>query len=209
MHIIAIGQQKGGVGKSSLAINLACQAVAARAIAAVVDMDAEQGTAARWGKRRSEPAPSVVTADARTLINELARLRGAGAKWAFLDLPGRSAPVATAGMRAAEFVLIPCRPVDVDIEASITTVQGIVRSGKAYAYLMNIVPQGSTVRAKKVLKALEDAGHPACPIIIGQKVEVPDAIAKGKGINEVGAKGAASQEFAELFAWLKEQVKDV
>ena len=209
MHIIAIGQQKGGVGKSSLAINLACQAVAARAIAAVVDMDAEQGTAARWGKRRSEPAPSVVTADARTLINELARLRGAGAKWAFLDLPGRSAPVATAGMRAAEFVLIPCRPVDVDIEASITTVQGIVRSGKAYAYLMNIVPQGSTVRAKKVLKALEDAGHPTCPIIIGQKAEVPDAIARGKGINEVSAAVAVSKDFAELFAWLNEQVRTI
>ena len=209
MHIIAIGQQKGGVGKSSLAINLACQAVAAGKMAAVVDMDAEQGTAARWGNRRSEPAPSVVTADARTLMSELAKLRGSGAQWAFLDLPGRAAPIATAGMKAAEFVLIPCRPVDVDIEASITTVQGIVRSGKAYAYLMNIVPQGSTVRAKKVLKALEDAGHPTCPVIIGQKAEVPDAIARGKGINEVGAKGAASKDFAELFVWLNSQVRTV
>ena len=112
-------------------------------------------------------------------------------------------------MKAAEFVLIPCRPVDVDIEASITTVQGVVRSGKPYAYLMNIVPQGSAVRAKKVLKALEDAGHPVCPIIIGQRAEVPDAIARGKGINEVSAKGAAAKDFAELFAWLNEQVKGI
>jgi chromosome partitioning protein len=209
MHIIAIGQQKGGVGKSSLAINLACQAVAGGKVAAVVDMDAEQGTTARWGKRRSEAEPLVIAADARTLGDALAKLRGAGAMWAFLDLPGRSAPIATAGMRAAEFVLIPCRPVDVDIEASITTVQGIVRSGKAYAYLMNIVPQGSAGRAKKVLKALEDAGHPTCPVIIGQKADVPDAIAGGKGINEVSGKGAASKDFAELFAWLNEQVRRV
>jgi chromosome partitioning protein len=146
MHIIAIGQQKGGVGKSSLAINLACQAVASGKMGAVVDMDAEQGTTARWGKRRSPAEPLVIMADARTLSNELAKLPSAGAEWAFLDLPGRSAPIATAGMRAADFVLIPCRPVDVDIEASITTVQGIVRAGKAYAYLMNIVPQGSAAR---------------------------------------------------------------
>jgi chromosome partitioning protein len=204
MHIIAIGQQKGGVGKSSLAINLACQAVAAGELAAVVDMDAEQGTAARWGVRRSDPAPRVVTADARTLTTELAMLKGMGTKWVLLDLPGRSAPIATAGMKAAEFVLIPCRPVDVDIEASITTVQGIVRSGKAYAYLMNIVPQGSTVRARKVLKALEDAGHPTCPVIIGQKAEVPDAIARGQG-----AKNTAAKDFAELFVWLNEQVRKI
>jgi chromosome partitioning protein len=207
MHVIAIGQQKGGVGKSSLAINLACQAVAAGQRSVVIDMDAEQGTSSRWGKRRKDASPAVIIADARTLRSELVRLQHAGVNWVFLDLPGRSAPVASAGMNAANFVLVPCRPVDVDIEASIATVLGIVRARKAYAYLMNAVPHGSAQRARKVLKALEDAGHSVCPVIIDQKIEVPDAIAIGKGVNEASAKSVAAKQLAELFTWLSQQVK--
>jgi chromosome partitioning protein len=207
MHVVAIGQQKGGVGKSSLAINLACQALAAGEGAAIIDMDAEQGTASRWGKRRKDVPPQVIAADARTLSTELGRLRAAGVGWVFLDLPGRSAPIASTGMNAAEFVLIPSRPVDVDIEASLTTAQGIVRSAKTYSYLMNVVPQGSSQRARKVLKVLEGAGHTICPVIIQQKIEVPDAIAIGQGVNEASPKSAAAKEFADLYAWLGEQLK--
>ena len=207
MHVVAIGQQKGGVGKSSLAINLACQALAAGEASAVIDMDAEQGTATRWGKRRKDASPQVIAADARTLATELGKLRAAGVWWVFLDLPGRSAPIASTGMNASDFVLIPSRPVDVDIEASLSTAQGIVRSGRPYSYLMNVVPQGSAQRARKVLKVLEAAGHTVCPIIIQQKIEVPDAIAIGQGVNEASPKSVAAKEFADLYAWLGEQVK--
>ena len=207
MHVVAIGQQKGGVGKSSLAINLACQVQATGEASAVIDMDAEQRTASRWGKRRNDALPQVIAADARTLSTELGKLRVAGVGWVFLDLPGRSAPIASTGMNASDFVLIPSRPVDVDIEASLTTAQGIVRSGKPYAYLMNVVPVGSAQRARKVLKVLESAGHAVCPVIIQQKIEVPDAIAVGQGVNEASPKSAAAKEFADLYAWIGEQVK--
>jgi chromosome partitioning protein len=207
MNVVAIGQQKGGVGKSTLAINLACQAFAAGELSAVIDMDAEQGTATRWGKRRKDAPPEVLAADARLLNITLGKLRASGVKWVFLDLPGRSAPIASAGMNASDLVLIPSRPVDVDIEASLTTAQGIVRSEKAYAYLMNVVPQGSAQRARKVLRVLESAGHAVCPVIIQQKMEVPDAIAIGQGVNEAAPKSAAAKEFADLFKWLGEQVK--
>ena len=206
MRVIALGQQKGGVGKSAAAINLACQAIAYGDTAALIDMDIDQATTLKWGKRRNGEPPSVEGADVNRLPALLKKLREQGIQWAFIDLPGRSAPAASAGLMASDLIIVPCRPLDVDIEASITTMQSAIRGSKRYAYLMNISPP-QVKRARQVAAVLEKGGHPVIPAIIVQRTIVPDAIAMGKGVNEAEPEGAASKEFAELFAWLKENVK--
>ena len=209
MRIVALGQQKGGCGKSAAAINLACQAVAHGKRAAIIDMDADQGTARKWGQRRSDkPAPLVCIADVITLDATLGKLEADGYDWVFLDLPGRSAPVASAGLTAANLILIPCRPLDVDVEASISTVRAAKGSGKPYAYLMNIaMPQHEMKRAKQMSSTLAALGHPVAPTIIVQNVAVPDAMADGKGVNEDKPKSKSAVEFSELFTWLNKQVQ--
>lgn len=208
MHIVALGQQKGGVGKSAASINLACQAVAAGFKAAVVDMDADQGTSSNWRERRNgRDQPVVVAADATTLDSVLAALRETKTDWVFLDLPGRAHPTSGAGMKAAEFVIIPCRPLDVDVEASLDTVERATRGGKPYAYLMNIAPsQQDQKRAKQVAGLLRAHGHDVAETIIVQRIEVPDAIADGLGVNEFKPKSASAAEFASLFKWLSKKV---
>lgn len=207
MHVIALAQQKGGVGKSAAAINLACQAAASGASVALVDMDAEQGTSDKWGKRRPNSMPAVRPGDAYKLAAILSELMASGTEWVFLDLPGRSAPVSSAGIAAAQLVVIPARPHDVDIEASLSTVQAARRAGKPYAYLINIVPaQVTKTRARAVADDLTKAGHPVCPVMIIQRIQVADAMAAGKGANEVEAGGPASSEFAALFKWIKSEV---
>jgi hypothetical protein len=95
--------------------------------AAIIDMDSEQGTAKKWGARRNGlDSPTVRTADIIGLPKVLSELEAEGYDWAFLDLPGRSAPISGAGLAASDMVIIPCRPLDVDIEASITTVRDII-----------------------------------------------------------------------------------
>ncbi len=208
MRVIALGQQKGGVGKSAAAINLACQAIAKGETATIIDMDVDQATALKWGTRRGSDAPKVESADANRLAPLLKKLVGDGAQWVFIDLPGRSAPAASAGLAAANLIIVPCRPLDVDVEASANTVQSAMRAGKRYAYLMNISPpQLDKKRARQVAAALEKGGHPVIPVIIVQRTQVPDAIARGKGVNEVEPGGASSNEFAELFSWIKENVQ--
>src|SRR6516164_8817420 len=104
MHIAALAQQKGGVGKSAAAINLAGQAVAAGLKAAIVDMDPEQGTSAKWGARRNgKEQPRVEKANVVSLEGLLRKLEEGGVDWVFLDLPGRNAPSANAGLAAADF----------------------------------------------------------------------------------------------------------
>ena len=153
MHVIALGQQKGGVGKSAAAINLACQAIAHGESAAIIDMDVDQATALKWGKRRDGKPPVVERADVNSLPGLLKRLDGEGVQWVFIDLPGRSAPVAGAGLMASDLIIVPCRPLDVDIEASVTTIQVATRGKKRYAFLMNIAPsQADKKRARQVSK---------------------------------------------------------
>lgn len=209
MRIVALAQQKGGVGKSAAAINLSCEAARDGARAVLIDMDHEQGTVLRWGRRRETDNPEVSPADSVSLPGLLGTLRGNGTKWAFIDLPGRSAAVAGAGMKEASMVLIPCRPSDVDIEASVDTVQRLKRAGRRYAYLMNIAPPYiDKVRARAVMAQLEKLGHPVCPVIIVQRIEVPDAIAIGKAACEFTGAKKSADEFAALFQWLKAELRN-
>ena len=206
-RVVCFGQMKGGTGKSCASINLACAAVASGETAAIVDMDTEQGTSLKWGKRRGGAAPIVHSVDASRLAGVLKRLRTDGVRWVFIDLPGRSAPSASAGLSAADLIIVPCRPLEVDIEASAATVQQVMRGGKRYAYLLNIVqPQHEKKRAKQVAAALQAAGHPVIPGLIIQRSDVPDAIGAGKGVNEFDPAGRSASEFAQLFQWLKDNV---
>lgn len=205
MRIVALGQAKGGVGKSAAAINLACQAVAAGFSAGIVDMDADQGTALKWAARRNQPSPAVGQANAVTLGPLLVKLKAGGAQWVFLDLPGRNSPVASAGLMAAQMVLIPCRPNDVDLEASAVTVGAVRGAGRAFAYFMSIAPAQGT-RAGLYANAIEAQGFKVAPVAITQRMEIPDALAAGKSAAEFEPKGKAAAEFRELFQWLNREV---
>lgn len=208
-RVIALGQQKGGVGKSAAAINLACQAVAAGHKAALIDLDYEQGTTRKWSERREgKDQPIVITATAGDLEAKLEKLRADGVEWIFLDLPGRAAHVASAGFQASDLVIIPCRPLDVDVEASLDTVERVTRGGGRYAYLMNIAPsQNDMQRAKQAAAFLRAHKHTVAGPIVVQRTEVPDAIAEGLGVNEYRPRSASTGEFADLFKWIVDEVR--
>jgi chromosome partitioning protein len=212
IKIIALAQSKGGASKSTTAIHLACEAFHEGESAAILDMDEGQLSSMKWAKRRSVHSldgPLVLAVKAINLRGELQRLSAEGVSWAFIDLPGRDAPVSSAGIVAAHFVIIPSRPTTIDFEASITTVQSCVRAGKRYAYLLTAVqPQGNKSEGRQFRTALEllPVPPPVCPHMIGQRVEIARAIAAGRSVRETKPEGEAAKEFEELFRWLKRTV---
>lgn len=209
MKVVAIAQGKGGVGKSATAINLACAAMTSGQSAAIIDMDADQGTALKWAARRMGAPPPVGQANVTTLGPLLDKLKAMQPRiqWVILDLPGRASPVSSAGLRSADIVLVPCRPHDVDVEASFSTVAAINGAGVKYAYLMSIAPTTGAARTKAYAQALKGAGHKVAPVVITQRMEVPDAIAAGKSAAEFDPKGKSAAEFRDLFKWLRNEVK--
>jgi chromosome partitioning protein len=135
-------------------------------------------------------------------------LKAAGVQWVFIDLPGRDGPAASAGLRYSDLAIVPCRPVEDDIEPSIATVGLLRRSGRKYAYLMNIVqPQIDKGRARKVAEALQAAGHVVCPVAIVLRISVSDASARGLGVNEYQPESSSARDYGELFAWIEGQLR--
>lgn len=66
MHIITLAAQKGGVGKTTLAVNLAVAAQAAGIKTALFDLDPQESATA-WSERREAELPHVEPISARRL----------------------------------------------------------------------------------------------------------------------------------------------
>ena len=122
MLTVALVSQKGGAGKTTIAINLAVASELAGRPAVVVDLD-PQASAATWGDSREAEAPVVVSAQAARLAEVLATAREHGAALTLID----TAPHAEAAARTADLVLVPCRPSVLDLRA-VTASQDIARS---------------------------------------------------------------------------------
>ena len=137
MYIVAIVAQKGGTGKTTLAVSLAVAATQAGRTAAIVDLD-PQATASKWFDRREAESPAVVSAQAARLSHVLQAAGEAGADLVFIDTPPRAEQAAIAAVRAADLILIPCRPAIYDLETVTTTLDLINVSGaKPAAAVLN------------------------------------------------------------------------
>jgi chromosome partitioning protein len=106
MQTIAIISQKGGTGKTTLALNLAVAAEMSGRPAAIIDLD-PQASAKEWSKSRERETPVVVSAHASQLEEILGAARANGAALTIIDTAPHSERDALAGARAADLILIP------------------------------------------------------------------------------------------------------
>jgi chromosome partitioning protein len=190
--IIALAQQKGGVGKSTLAIHMSVELSRRGKRVAIVDLD-PQGTVMKWRTRREAPDPLVVTSEITTLKKRIEEL--GTCDFIVLDLPGRRGPDVTSGLRMSDMILVPSRPLDIDIEASGETIATCQRLGKRYAFVMTVVPPAGK-RAHDFTDGMTARGYPVIPAIIMDRLDYPDAISEGLGVTEFRPNGKAAAEIA-------------
>ena len=114
--IILVGSQKGGCGKSTLAINIAAELKRLKKDVLLVDAD-RQGTASRWAQDREqskyELIPSVAQYD-----NIHSTLKDLSSKYDYVvvDVAGRDSRELRTGMLSADLLLTPFRPSQADLD---------------------------------------------------------------------------------------------
>jgi chromosome partitioning protein len=199
MKILALATQKGGTGKSSIAVSLAVAAQERGLNVYVLDMD-PQGTARSWFERRQAETPEVAALDASKLAAAIAALKRSGCDLLIIDTAGVDTPATTAAMQAAEHVLIPARPSVADLEAARPTVRALTKLGTKFSFILNQCPTGRTMRTTDAFRALSVLGVVA-GTTLAIRADHVDALAQGLGVTERDPTGKAAHEVRELLTW--------
>lgn len=210
MRTITLVTQKGGAGKTTIAASLAVAATAAGEKVIALDLD-PQGSLAAWGDTRSAEAPAVDRIGPDNLTNLpaiLKALSGQGYTLAILDTAGVASTSGNLAMQAADLALIPARPSRLDLQATMPTIEALMRleMRDRFAFVLNQCPAGRSSRATEAANGLGMFGVLAEPPLT-QRADHQDALASGQGVTEYAADGKAAEEMRALWAWADRKMK--
>jgi len=204
MKTIAVISQKGGAGKTTLAVHLAVAAQQAGYGAAIFDLD-PQATAEMWGQWRKDQPPEVIPAKPATLARTLDKAREAGVEVLVLDTPGAAEGASLAAANVADLILIPCRPRSFDLAA----VQQTVTLARTTGRPMWLVFNGTAARGQVRLEAREIAagiGLAIAPLQVTERAAFHHATEQGLTAQEVEPDSKAAAEVSALWQWVCGQV---
>lgn len=206
MKVLSIVSQKGGVGKSLLSVNLATTAANSRETILVVDLD-PQASSANWGDLREDDNDKLTIQSAQhsRLPKVLDSAKKSGATFVIIDTAPHSESAALSAIRAADFVIIPCRPAFFDIQSVATTIDLANISKKKASIVLNAVPPLGPM-GDEAEAALKELGAEVAPVRIHQRVAFVHAQKSGKAALEYDAEGKATQEIKDLYRWIKRKM---
>jgi chromosome partitioning protein len=205
MRTIAVVSQKGGAGKTTLALHIAVAAEMAGQSTAMLDLD-PQGTAEAWAAWRKDEPPEVIGAKASTLQRTLEKASIAGAALVVIDTPPMAQAEARAAAQCADLILIPCRPRPFDLHAIQTTAGLILDIGKPAFVIFNAGPPRGIVAYSEAAEVATMIGFKVAPVHLTERAAFHVATRNGRSAQEIEPEGKAAAEVADLWAWIGEQL---
>ncbi len=205
MKTLAIISQKGGAGKTTLALHLAVAAAADGKSVAVVDID-PQASAAGWGDSRPRDNPAIISAQPSRLEKVLQAAAGGGAHLVIIDTAPHSESAALAAARAADYILIPCRPAILDIRAISHTIDLVRLAGRPASIVLNTVPPRGNLASLAATALGNTYDIPVCPLHLSQRVAFAHSLTGGLTAQEYDPQGKAAQEIHRLYEWTRKHV---
>ncbi len=200
MKTIAVLSQKGGSGKTTLALHLAVASVQANRNTAVIDLD-PQASAAKWADRRTTELPVVLSVHASRLAHEMKRVEETGGELLFLDTAPHSDSAALEAAKASDLVIIPCRPAILDMEA-ITNTLDLVRTTNTpvFVVLNAVAAQGQ--EAEEAAEAIAALNVEVSPVRLVNRVAYARALITGQTAQEFEPDGKAASDIERLHSFI-------
>ena len=203
--IIGVLTQKGGAGKTTIAVNLAAVGAKSGSRTLLVDAD-PQGSAMAWSSaRQGDPLFPVVSMAKSTIHKELPEI-AADYDLVVIDGAPRTNELGRAAILASDLVLIPVQPSPYDVWAAADTV-ALVREAQLYKESLKAVfvinrRIVNTAIGRDVAKALEEFGFPVLTTSLCQRVIYAESAVNGLSVIEADPKSEAALELAQLAAEL-------
>lgn len=200
MKVIAVLNQKGGSGKTTIATHLARAFQLDDLSVVLIDSD-PQGSARDWSAARNEQPLSVIGIDRPTIERDLKSL--APTDYVVIDGAPQAADLAVSAIKAAHFILIPVQPSPYDIWAAADLVDLVkqrieVTDGKLKAAFVVSRAIANTKLGHEVAEALAGYGLPVLESRIYQRVIYPGTAATGRTVFDSEPNGDAANDFISL-----------
>lgn len=198
--IISFLNQKGGVGKTTLALNVAGRLALLSKSILYIDAD-RQGTALDWSEARDGPPLFPVLGLPRPTLHRDLDSHLRNYEYVVVDGPPRIDDMARSAISASDFVVVPVQPSPMDVWASREIVR-LLGEASAYkelgtAFVVNRrVP--NTVISREVRRALSDHPIEVASTVVSQRVAFAESVAMGKVVFEWPGGEPAAREIKRL-----------
>jgi chromosome partitioning protein len=209
MRVLALLAQKGGAGKTTLALHLAVIAQQAGLRTVLVDLD-PQRSAAGWWHARASDVPELVETEAERLADVIEAAAADGVVLLVVDTRPSVERDAAEVARLADLALIPTRPAILDLRAIGATVEVVRAAQRPAAIVLNSCPPargiGEASLTTEARRGLRAYGLPVLPTSITQRAALAHALIDGQAVTEFEPGGKAAAEVRKVWEWAREQL---
>jgi chromosome partitioning protein len=203
--IIAVCNQKGGSGKTTLSMQLAGSLARRGSKVLVVDAD-PQGTATRWAATAEDdkpfPASVVGLSAATTKVHREVKKFVGDYHYIIIDCPpAADSPVPQSALLVADLALVPIIPSPLDMWAAVGIRQVIenvssINEGLQSRLVINQC-QPNTSLAKEALEVLPEFGIDLCKTYIHQRQVYRQSAVFGQTVHDFGSRATSAVEEVE------------
>jgi chromosome partitioning protein len=207
METLLIHSQKGGSGKSTIAVHLAVCAVNRGKKTAVLDID-PQGNVMDWNTSRPEDKQlDMAQVQAAQLDGILRGIEQSGTELVIIDTSPRADSEAAIAARHVDFVVVPCQTSRFDMKAIMPTVQMLRMSNTPFVVVLSMVGKGRLINDTRSYFA--ERGIPVMDTVLHRLVAYNYALFDGSSVHEYEPGGKAATEIDRFYEELQQFIKTV